>query len=95
MSLLGILFLSTALERKREGMGFGHFYCIEEDLFIRLYSLSGHTVMRTMWLRFSVSSARLFESQRMTGGGKIESKDVVFFSSSLSSTLLPLMKGEL
>lgn len=37
VSLLDILFLSTALERKRgDGMGFGHFYCMEEDLFIRL-----------------------------------------------------------
>lgn len=37
MSLLGILFLSTALGRKRgEGMGFGCFCCLEEYLFIGL-----------------------------------------------------------
>lgn len=66
MSLLGILFMSTALERKRgKGMGFGHLCCIEEDLFIGLVHFLT-TVMKTMWLRFSIFSARLFESHRMT-----------------------------
>jgi len=36
MSLVDILFLSTALERKREeGMGLGHFYCMK-----RIYLLN-------------------------------------------------------
>lgn len=45
-------------------MGFGHFYCIEEDLFIGLVHCLTR-VTRTVLSDF-VFSARLFESHRMS-----------------------------